>query len=628
MSLATLPSAGENGEEYGRIEKNLSFRVFDSVDLESSNEETRRRVPSLESLSDRNIRLIQSWTQDCKANHSKCATDSSATRWLPTRLIHFDDSGSESLHLLETAKLSSKQKTSADYIALSHMWGDMSVSPPFRTTKSNYAALVAKIDVDVLPRNFVEALRVCFELGIQYLWIDSLCIIQDDSGDWGREAALMHMVYKHAELTIAATSAKSAHDGFLARDTYLSRAVKLQYSQDHGPTRSMVLTPYDDIETGSRWGDIEGSLWNTRGWTMQERSLSTRIVHFCKNKLYFECRTCLKSEEGEPVKFRPSDRFVMWPRATSEGKQSNDMSLPKEELRQRWRVAIVEYSRRSLTHGSDKLRAIESLATEMGASIFSLSSPEDTTQEADEYVPFAGMWKENLYRELLWYVERGARVRPPAHDKRNVPTWSWASLDVHLGFSIGDRTPPNNPLTLAKTGANETNMPPTSSASTNSAGWETGKNPFRVLGLGKTYDDYSPVKLENFIEIQALSRRISQIARVENTGSYMDYVERIALPFNLLVHRASGESVTFAHAALDMDNKDNMIWDTKPLMYAHVNSEQRPSGLVLQRKDKATPKERDVWIRVGVASMFHKKGQPILDPPFAENALPDSIIIV
>ena len=224
ISPATIPLLGENGVgKHREISLDLGFKVFDSIgeplltangmsladshhvqDLESKNEEAQRRLPCLEALSDRNTQLIKSWAQDCKANHPNCATAPSAARWLPTRLLQLGGSGLEPLRLLETAKLSPEQNLLVDYIALSHMWGDTSVSPPFRTYKSNYVSLTKGINLSVLPRNFVDALRVCSKLEIQFVWIDSLCIIQDDPEDWGREAGLMHQVYKNAKLTIAA----------------------------------------------------------------------------------------------------------------------------------------------------------------------------------------------------------------------------------------------------------------------------------------------------------------------------------------------------------------------------------------------------------------------------------------
>jgi len=84
------------------------------------------------------------------------------------------------------------------------MWGDVKVAPPLRTLKSNYDMMKEGIDLRSLPKNFVDAAIVCARLGIQYLWIDSLCIIQDDTEDWEHEATLMHLVYRHAEVTIVA----------------------------------------------------------------------------------------------------------------------------------------------------------------------------------------------------------------------------------------------------------------------------------------------------------------------------------------------------------------------------------------------------------------------------------------
>jgi hypothetical protein len=112
--------------------------------------------------------------------------------------------GPESVRLLDTSLLDSSEKESVTYAALSHMWGDNTVVPPFRTMKSNYKSLEEDIDGRDLPRNFIHAVRVCARLGITYLWIDSLCIIQDDSDDWEREAGLMHLVYKYAEITLVA----------------------------------------------------------------------------------------------------------------------------------------------------------------------------------------------------------------------------------------------------------------------------------------------------------------------------------------------------------------------------------------------------------------------------------------
>jgi hypothetical protein len=81
------------------------------------------------------------------------------------------------------------------------MWGNTKVLAPLRTLKSNYKAMLGEIGSQDLPRNFIDALVVCAGLGIRYLWIDSLCIVQDDGEDWKREAGTMHLVYRYAEVT-------------------------------------------------------------------------------------------------------------------------------------------------------------------------------------------------------------------------------------------------------------------------------------------------------------------------------------------------------------------------------------------------------------------------------------------
>lgn len=152
--------------------------------------------------------MIQDWVHDCKEHHPQCRSDDShqkregSSPWRPTRLlkIEVDNAGdATSVRLVETT-----EDDTDKYIALSHMWGDKTVAPPLRTVKANYNDMLNEIDMRDLPWNFVDAVRACCRLGIHHVWIDSLCIIQDDPDDWKHEAGLMHRVYKEAELTVVA----------------------------------------------------------------------------------------------------------------------------------------------------------------------------------------------------------------------------------------------------------------------------------------------------------------------------------------------------------------------------------------------------------------------------------------
>lgn len=140
--------------------------------------------------------LVSSWINECKDSHAKCRLDTGL--WAPTRLLYVG--GSDNPRLVET----SQEIFQKPYAALSHMWGDRSQLPPLRTILSKYEDMQKGIPMWMLSKNFADAVTVARQLGLQYIWIDSLCIIQDSLTDWQKEAVMMHKVYRYAEVTIVA----------------------------------------------------------------------------------------------------------------------------------------------------------------------------------------------------------------------------------------------------------------------------------------------------------------------------------------------------------------------------------------------------------------------------------------
>jgi hypothetical protein len=138
-----------------------------------------------------------------------------------------------------------------------------------------------------LPRTFQDAIHVTRELGKQYLWIDSLCIIQGEGGDWETEAQRMEKVFSCAYCTIAATSANGWHDGFLQQNAFRSYTSV----QDVSGRRVSISSNIDDFEN-----DVEEAQLNQRGWVLQERVLSRRIIHFALNHTYWECGSDLRCD--------------------------------------------------------------------------------------------------------------------------------------------------------------------------------------------------------------------------------------------------------------------------------------------------------------------------------------------
>ena len=145
----------------------------------------------MSTLSEANLVLASNWISDCKSSHPRCRLDTAL--WVPTRLLYVG--GPEDPRLVEAAQ----EGVQEPYAALSHMWGDPSQIPPLRTISSKYRDYMETgIPLWMLSENFADAVIVTRQMGLHYIWIDSLCIIQDSPTDWQKEAVMMHKVYRYA----------------------------------------------------------------------------------------------------------------------------------------------------------------------------------------------------------------------------------------------------------------------------------------------------------------------------------------------------------------------------------------------------------------------------------------------
>ena len=167
------------------------------------------------------------------------------------------------------------------YIALSHRWGE-SMS---ETLKDNIDSRKNSINHADLPTNFQDAIEVTRQLGIRYLWIDSLCIIQDDPEDWRRESRLMGDVFNSAYCTISVRV--TSGPGFLTNH-YDRKCVRLPYRKH---SSLYICEQIDDFSK-----DVEDAALSNRGWVFQERVLSRRTLYFTDHQVYWECGVCIRCE--------------------------------------------------------------------------------------------------------------------------------------------------------------------------------------------------------------------------------------------------------------------------------------------------------------------------------------------
>jgi hypothetical protein len=180
-------------------------------------------------------------------------------------------------------KVESCENCEGRYITLSHCWGDVY---PLCTERNNIEKHLQGIKYDDLQQTFKDAVDVTRALGVDYLWIDSLCIIQDDD-DWRKEAENMEKVFASAYCTIAATCAENSEKGFLKRPSQ-------QYIKLENNSGGASLGVY--IADGGSFRDVGNGLLNKRGWTFQERALSSRTIHFTTKEVYWECGSVIHCE--------------------------------------------------------------------------------------------------------------------------------------------------------------------------------------------------------------------------------------------------------------------------------------------------------------------------------------------
>ena len=214
--------------------------------------------------------------------------------YCPRRLLYLGDSGVDQCKLVETKTMDGAART-VKFAAFSHPWGSDEVHEHFKSTKANCQEHLAGMDVKKLPANFQDAIRVCRGLEIQYLWIDSICILQaadGDAGDFKDEAAFIQDIFSSAYCVIAASSAQGTSSGFL-KSRKRSQVLGLQVKNALGDkTSSYHLSDViDDFEN-----DVLDGPLNERGWVMQERALARRTIFFTANQTYFECGRGVRCE--------------------------------------------------------------------------------------------------------------------------------------------------------------------------------------------------------------------------------------------------------------------------------------------------------------------------------------------
>jgi hypothetical protein len=345
--------------------------------------------------SDQAVAWVRQALDRCMSQHSACVP--TGCHVLPTRVLRIDGPNDVKLHV--TANETSH------YLCLSHCWGRL---PLLQTTSVKLAAFQMRIPWEELPRTFQDAISFTYRIGYKYLWIDSLCIVQDSANDWRHEGSKMASIYKNAHLTLAATRSSDSNGGCFVKSKarHISRRWKFTDPQDE----------IYEIHTRQALDHADFMQWrlplSTRAWAFQERLLSPRILHFTENELIWECSERIECEcsgiygtgWNKPNKMIP--RPDLWA----------DQPLPKVD--RQWQEIVSLYKTKCLTFDKDIFPALQGLAKMI-------------PPKMGPYL--AGLWSHTLATNLTWYVLGdlpGAR-----HKEWHAPTWSWASVTRQIEWT-------------------------------------------------------------------------------------------------------------------------------------------------------------------------------------------------
>ena len=365
------PAASSRKQELERQD------ILDQVSV--SGQRTPYRSIADHAESDACDTLARSWLQDCLDGHSKCRHTGPAN--VPTRLLEIKD---DRVFLRDTTNLPPLSAL-PPYATLSYCWG---AQPALKTTTSNLSSHRQDgILISSLPRTLADAVRVASRcVSVDYLWVDALCIIQDSVADWEAECSRMGDYYRNGRATISALSAASSSAGFL---------------HERAGIPGGRVAPFHPHQAGDIWvrpvppsrNDVfRLAPLTRRGWALQERLLSTRVLHYTSSRLFWECLTCTMSEDTTEAEAARTDmsglvssegedfKRCLWPQQDHQlsskagtvvaGTVSAPIQIDHHCIQwgtfSLWYRLVGQFTSMELTVASDRILAIGAIAERMG----------------------------------------------------------------------------------------------------------------------------------------------------------------------------------------------------------------------------------------------------------------------
>lgn len=322
--------------------------------------------------------VMKDWMAECRENHQyQCAVSHSR---LPTRILEIDN---------DTWNLSLRNGLllKEEYATLSSCWGTMM---PFGTTLDSLHDRMHEIKFNQIPKTYQDAVRIARQCGIRYLWIDALCIIQDDAQDWQREASKMMEIFGNSSLNISGARAINAMSGFLGpvqnTSVYTTTTTKIAGQLVPKTSKDSNIILRRQLPTAH--SALAGEPLFARAWALQEHIAAPRGIYFGSSRLVWSCQVKSVSDDSETPKV-PLWRSLFGLPSLS----PRSPPMATSQIHDGWKKLVEYYSALHITFSKDKLDAIGGIARGLSPKL-----------EGDDYL--AGLWRNALPDMLLWRVSK------------------------------------------------------------------------------------------------------------------------------------------------------------------------------------------------------------------------------
>ena len=381
------------------VQKFIRFSILDPFSVEVPFWGISRKNHIRHGTLATHIEHARQWIEDCKNSHTDCP--SSYDTSLPTRVLEvLQGDGTPNLKLLES------RGRYGCYMTLSYCWGK---DQPAQLTSKNLGKYLDGIEESTLPITIQDFIGIARALNVRFVWVDAYCILQDSVEDKHKEISSMNEVYKSSFLTVIASKATCASDGFVDSRPQMWPFWDVPFGLTQGNNTVVTLQK-------SPWVKLDKEPISSRAWTLQERLLSPRILSFLSGQpgLEWRCDSIHESNIGpieRPYRHNSDMRLFssILPRTPDP-----PAPLSQHRLCYRWAEIVQEYSRMTLTDPHDKLSAIGGIAHEFGTILGSAY--------------YAGLWGKFILTQLLWKASGSTKASCARASQYIAPSWSWASV--------------------------------------------------------------------------------------------------------------------------------------------------------------------------------------------------------